>query len=1317
MTSCSLTRLAASVAMFALLVGCGSNGSSNQASPGSNGARLVSMAYGRIVDVYAFNRVDATRADRRDSRNRTPLLVARDVVIRPDIENQELFDASGNARLDANYRFLPFDVEVGHPELVILWDNKIPPEKARFESALARATDSLPEVPSSFRGQNTAKRPIPVVPRNAAICLNFDRDLDRDAAFFTANPNAIQLLEFINPRTSTLSAFRPVPARLLTDGDRIILDTSLIGGEASQGRNTPGMPSSLDSRTANIRIALPTSGVIKRQIEFAEDSVVELNGKDSRGENAVIRDFRSGNLKDGPVGALADAEKPMVVTHLKMGITSIDVGNRVLTINKRNQDAVIRGRIPYVDGAMDKTSGLALGPVVAPLKSPLRSGDVIFQGVTLASGEVVRVRAEVVMNLDVGNSVGDPNFHGLGMYRKNSDPSQPGDGGQDAFVRVQVTNLTVNDRQGNPVSFESNSFPLGQDCEVRLHYYENVPYKLQYAAVLTEVSDRARLHSFLSIDPPAPPLHPDRRVNKGELVDPHAAVALRFSEPMNLDSVGPLTNFLLTNETVNRGEILEILKEPKPIALALIATKLLDHSGDGTLLQLRPPLGHFHDNKKAEGYWFHMVLGKGGPQDMSGNLVDIFDRRSSPIESFSIPYALDANADSNPVGSRVFRFTTQDEDGSAPGSQDMFGQFQLLDGELRALPVSRFSAVADSGVMVGITRYERGECDLAGVVGPPATPARIAPFPPGGIPGILYSCPSMVAVQPAPPLTFQPPLGPQIGGGVSEPHNQRGSRLQMTYREDDFGLGYRDANKYMLDIEQMHWATFNDADVRFDVFDRYSLRMAHSDWRPDLTFVERGGFCVQDCFSGRSGLRTAFDSNVLEGSNYEQILKDQKYEMNPNDAFRASTGVRFVPYPKFQKSYTWRDPRHVTWDTKKNRVVGLGGAHQPAAPIAVRDVTTSCSSPYVPDKPPSSSNPRTNYAALHVNTKFVFDYGDNLGFRTRDHDPIFLPLLLDFSVYPDGPANGGAAKGTNQFHIALVGPCWTIISPGGYYSQTALCTGIQWPEMRAHTTGGIDQITGRDKLVNPDVEANAKGGVIKDIFWGDPTLGLWKAPPKDDHVHWAQADFVRKVSMVTYGFFDTLKPNGHDFKHNGNTLTTSWRGLNDGNGLPNLSGLGAGVVDLVTLMDPPLSQQPVGTSVVVEYRGAQEFDNDDRYFSQPDDLQPAWNNLTLVKQRGNLLNPYYACEAYRYAMANEFDTQTVYQRAHTANWPAGARVKATGLTPYVTEDRLDSIRYANGLLPRFLNYRIILENNVTANPPLSPRLRSFALAFRVGAGK
>lgn len=1315
------TSIIAAVAFAALTMGCdGGSGNSNGGPSSTGGAILKSIEYGRLVDIYSYQRINPTRDDRRDTLNRVPVLIQEDVLIRPDVESQPLFDTFGNARLDADFRFLPFDVEVGHPRLLVLWDSTIPPEKARFESAVDSATRSLPFVPGSFRGQNTTKRPIPVVPRNAAIRLNFDRDLGVDTAFFHANPSAIQLLEFITPVGGSTETFRPVTSRLLPGGDHLILDTSLIGGESQNGRNTDGMPASLDNRTANIRLALPTVGVLSKLIEFAEDPVADLNGRDANGDNAVIRDFRSGNVKDGVVGSLADVEAPMIVAHLPMGIIDIDVENRIVTINKRSYNVPLRGRIPYVDGALDGDTNLATGPATMPLTTPLRSGDILMQVVTLQSGERVRVSAEIIMNMDVGNVLDDPAFKGLGMNRVGSKSSDAVDGSDAAFVRVKVTKLTGIDSDGAEVSFRSNTLPLGEDCEVRVHYYHNVPYKItKTPGPLKEVSDANRVHLFLAIDPEPPIFGSGRQVKFGTQVDPKASLAMRFSEPMNLETLDPYENYILTNWTIEGEDLIGLLDHPKPMGMALIATKLGDHSGDGTLIQLKPPMGLFHDPGTAEKYWFHVVLDARAPTDMAGNGIDVYDRTTAPVKSLSVPFELNKDALENHVGYRVFRFAGQDEDGSALGSADAFGQFQLLDGELRALPVSRFSAVADSQVLSGISRFERGECDLAANnMAMPPTPTQIAP--PAGLPGLRITCASEYWPSIGVPLSFQPP-GAQPAGGISEPHNQRGSRLQMTYLEDDFGFAYHDATKILLDIEQMHWAPFNDEELRFDVFDRYTMRMAHADWRPDLTFIEIGGQCFADCFSGRSGLRPNFDDNPLRGTTYETVVKDKIYEINPNDAFRAPTGTKFIPYPQFTKTYTWRDPRLVTWDVRLDEAIGFGGAHQPTAPAQVADTTSHVSSPYVPDIIPKG--PPDDFAALHLNTDWVYDYGDMHGFRTRDHSPIALPLLIDFSVFPDGPANGGYALGTNQFHIALIGPCWSPASPGGYYNASLLCPPpipVNYPETRAHASGGIDQITGNDILVHPQVTAVANGSVIKDKFFGDPIKGLWKAPGLDDHVHWAQADFVRRVSMVTLGFFDTLRPNAHDFNNPRAGLPPEvvWAGRTIGDGVPNLTSFGAGVKDLVTLVDPPLSEQPIGTRLVVEWRGAQSFVNDNKIFSQSDDtgMTPPWTNLQVVKQRGNLLNPFYACEAYRYAMQNPMNDQeqSPYHISHTVNFPAGARIVAKGLTPYVTEDNLDSIRRPNGLLPKFLNYRIILENNMSSNPPLSPVVRSFALAYRIG---
>jgi hypothetical protein len=123
--------------------------------------------------------------------------------------------------------------------------------------------------------------------------------------------------------------------------------------------------------------------------------------------------------------------------------------------------------------------------------------------------------------------------------------------------------------------------------------------------------------------------------------------------------------------------------------------------------------------------------------------------------------------------------------------------------------------------------------------------------------------------------------------------------------------------------------------------------------------------------------------------------------------------------------------------------------------------------------------------------------------------------------------------------------------------------------------------------------------------------------------------------------------------------------------------------------------------VVVEVRGADGFANSDVLynpgFTSP---TPGFTPSDAFNVRGNLLNANYACEAYRYS---------------TANFTGGVpRVAAQGLTRYVTEDQLALIRNeSTNLLPRFLNVRVTMTNNVDVSPSLSPSLRSMSLVYRM----
>ncbi|MGE3172964.1 MAG: hypothetical protein AB7O97_10100 [Planctomycetota bacterium] len=1248
---------------------------------------LESLAYGRLVDVYAYQRIDPTRPDRADELNRRRVLVQADVVIRDDIGNDELYDAQNQVVPTANYMFLPFDINTGHEELLILWDNT-GAEATNFATALSNAQVGLRTIPDSFRGQDTSQLSIPVVPRDAALVLNFSSALGLSSDFFVQNRTAVQLLEFNgDPNViSPADAFRAIPFRTIVRANQIILDPTILGGEASGGFLASGMPASLDQRTANVRIALPSRAQAAAGFFVPRDPNPQLNGLDSQGRDSVIRDFRSANAVDTAQGRalIRDLEEPVILGNVQMGITEVSADG-VITINKRGADLPVRGRYPFVGGAIDLNTGLVLGPGTVPTSRPLRSGDFLMQTVQVdlpdGSSEPVRIRAEILWNLDVGTRFDpiaqtvEPGFPGLGLAADGSV-----NGGAVAHVRVGAIRGT--DSLGRPVSFVANGLPLGQDCEIRRVYYENVRFQSGGQAISDSLG-LGRLR-FLRInpEPPAP----------GTRVDPNASFALEFSEPMDFESVDATRNLVLANAAMTVANYADEVNIAKRLSASVVPVRWSDQSGDGTILQLQPPMGLYHQSANAELYHFHMLLGSNGIKDLAGNPVQVFnDNPAVQVRNWSVPVTLEQTAEDNFIGWHTYPFEAADEDGTTFGSVDLFGQYRLIDGRLFAADAVRFNRTADSQNLPTINRGNRGECQF---VNPPANP----PFVPNNG-AVLYWTPRMVdtVVPPNVPSVYPDfNIQAQPVGLVVEPHQPRGSRMHMRYLEDDFGLSGRGAGDMMIDVEQLYWSPYADNDVAFDILDRYSMALGHADKRPDeFWFLQTVGAppneqdqCVLACSSMNSSLSVNFEDNILRGSTMTTVFEDKVYEMNPGDQFRSSQNVKYIAYPRFDETYTWRDSRLVSVDAGGN-VIGLGGARNPQPPNPpTSDLTADVDSPWVPSDmptPPTASG------------VFVLDEGDFRGDRRRDHDPIAMPLLVDFQVFPDTIANGGLARGVNAFQVAMLGPPSAFSanppSPGGYYNLvgSGCLEPDPWPLLRVHTTGGLDPVNRNEILVDPANTTVATGGWLKDA--GAIVMGsnfgaeaIHRGPPGDGMLNWASADFVRRVSSVTFGFIDTMKPNQHvdapvpngfpDFTFDDTNVLGPMR-----------------ILDFVSLLDPPLSQQPAGTSIVLEMRGVDNMANADVYDPVVDDT---------VELRGNLLNPNYACEAYRYSVANSgggFDTP---------------RTVALGLTPYVTPDRLSLIRNElTGLLPRYINFRLVMTNNIDVTPALSPSLRSMGVVFRM----
>lgn len=1302
---------------FVALSACG--GPKRTGDLGASQARpeLVEVQIGRLVDVYSYQRIDLNDGDRRRRFNRQLELVARNVVINANIEGQGLFDASGNEVPSASYEFRPFNKSIGHEELVILWDNRDGPEKVRFDNAIAGAQQGLTVLPPSFRGQNTQSRPIPIVPRNAAVQLVFSGNTNVTEAFFFANPAAVQLLEFKGDPAVVppADAFRILPYRIIPNGNKIILDTTILGGEAQGGFTVPGLPASSDSVTANIRVAIPSRGSVVSTFYVKEDPLQEQNGVDSAGRSSVIRDFRSGNLNDGVSGRLNEPEAPMIVASLSMGITNVDTVNNIVSINKRNHFVPVRARYPFVDGPLNQ-SGIPQGPLTVPIAQPLRSGDFLTQTIQVempdGSFEPVEVRAEVLQNLQVGAVLGDPNLPRLGLTENGQGGSDQGELIGDIDVKLASV-FAGTDSLGRKHAFRANSDLLGQDCIVRALYYEDVPF----SGGSLSVSDRDWRYNFVRIDPNGtPPGAPGLPVTG---IDPNATVAIEFTKPMDLDQVDPSDNLLITNTWVATEPFAAQTTDPKTMTRRLVPTRLSDLTGDGTVLRLQPQLGFAHlpptppATTSEEHYALHVRLGTTGVTDLAGQPVRIFDRQSAPADSFSVDFQIAASAAFNKIGYKVFCFNAEDEDGTLPGSPDIFGQYRLINGRLVGAAGVRFNRTADNQNLGTISRIRRGECWLPQQPPVPPSPNPIPAvqlFPTNPVDGAGNPHPGQLYWQPKMFDTIGPPNVPivyefsttvsQNVGRVIEPHKPQGSRMQMRYIEDDFSLSNTQPSEFCLDVEQLYWAPFNEETIYYDVFDRYTMSLAHSNKRPDehwsIRDVGNGPECILSCPSMNSGLTPLFAENVLPGTSLVPVFADRVYTINPNAVVRSSAQISYVPFPRFDRSYTWRDSRLVSVDAAGN-VIGLGGAQHPGdGTLATDDWTANMDSPWIT----SVADPDF---VTNGGSQWVLDNGDFHGDFERDHDPIALPLLVDFKVFADSAANG-IASGLNSFQVALVGPPSFGFPgvPGGYYNrQGAGCPGTApWPLVRVQASGGFDLVSNAEILIDPANQLSAQPSSVKDAGLGNMARALFTAPAGDGMLNWARADFARKISTMTFGFFDTLAPQRAQIVD----FAQSTVAANDG--FPSFLGnTSQRPQDMVVQMDPPLARQPAGTSITVELRGAESFGRDNILYNPNFNLFGQVPSDTLDVNategaRGNLLSANYACEAYRYSTSNQ-----------TSGEP---RVTAGGLTPYVTDDKVIQLRNeATGLLPRYINMRLVMTNNIDVSPALSPGLRSVSIVYRI----
>jgi hypothetical protein len=375
-----------------------------------------------------------------------------------------------------------------------------------------------------------------------------------------------------------------------------------------------------------------------------------------------------------------------------------------------------------------------------------------------------------------------------------------------------------------------------------------------------------------------------------------------------------------------------------------------------------------------------------------------------------------------------------------------------------------------------------------------------------------------------------------------------------------------------------------------------------------------------------SGLRTTFQDNFVRnmkpettGSVQEQPAPHPAYvdavqKVLANLVFYEPKGVnRFMPLPKFAKPYlTWRD----------ERVMLQGGGEGDATVM----------SPFPKRWDNSTSSP------VQVDGKV---------------GSIALPLLADFYYYPDQADrpvdNPFVATGFNGWQVSLA------------------VTSSAQPDFRVYSAGGYappGYPKGTKTLVDPAAKKVADGGFA-------PSGA--RTPANDNTVYWTQVDFLKRLSVMTYGFVRLGDP------HRAATIS-----YNDPRLGPYYPANAPLKPTFDTIFEPLLGEQPSGTRVTAEFRAVKQNKTDDI------ELNPLMAGEVHIRTNFN-------------ATARTFDHNYV-----------------DAISRYTTEiEQLQDPAFLagfNGMRPqevKYLTFRIIFENNADAVGSISPSLDSFAITYRL----
>ena len=1282
---------------FAGCSGSGGGGVGN-ATPGATvQPELKLVEYGRLVDVYGL---------RVTPEGTAIALFRQDVVIGGNIQDQRPTE-SNLSDAEILYDFLAADPDTLQPRLFIPRDVT----GTAFSTAFDALDDELRTVSPMLFGEGGVGIPYSVVPRNAAIRLSFTAPLQIDDTFFVErstsgevislrNTEAVQLLRIVDDPTQP-NGFVPMPVRIVVGERQLILDPVLLGTEGLQyqtSNNAAGLPASPDQQGANIRIAVALEGPLAIPGLRAQ-TTGGIPGLNNSQRKSIVRDLRSGNQADNSAdiarGFVRDPLPLRVVGEIPMYL------ERVESINAFTQEVTV-----FKNG----------------LSHEIDRGDVLrfvsdSSGIPFGSAEVV---------VDPDDDRGNPLVQHVRVRIRRID----------SLETIDPSNLP-----GYPASLTAREPWLVQNAPRAVVLAE-------FTAGGTAGRDDPR--NFLSFTPEPLELN-GYRPQQNEFVSPFAGSIVRFTKPVDMDTVkwadtfffamrdlsteDSIADFIANRPWENNGNT-GVGMNPATFDLAkyrtpyLITSRVFDEDGSQTSLRLQPTTGFYLDDTMRNApsgvdysYYLHLISDSpdGGIRDLAGNSLDLQGTTAGRSNSVVIPFTVDTRMNGNePVFadnlaiSIVRRFASRDEDANPsyflpsevqPASlasiaaayplEDLFGGFVYIDGKMQARPTTRTRVVADNLNQSPIQQQ-------------PSAPA--APNP-------LGWCPQFVANGANETQVGSNSANNLVTAGIQNPLNPYGCRLQTLWREVDLSLSRSDPFDFNLDIEQMYWAPYIGTNLSFDEFDRVSLWLGHSEYRPVP--------CVGDFSSlpslPQSGLRRQFEGNFAwnpepsgSGATAESqapraaAYVDSPMTIDPSDVVLEVNGVnRFLPLPEFQEPYfVYRDETVIEQGGRSSDSIGSdisGGVYIPYI-----------LSPFSMGQGRRWVDPDGQAGAVRFVNSFWNDARNRQlaspsavdNFTGGLIGNVALPLLADFWTYCDSselPAGGGyIALGTNGWQTAVTvqsdpNPAFRALSAGRAATQTsgALCRSPGDPQWNT-----------------------ASGGFT-------PTGGGTTA--SDNTFYWIMMDVLKRQTVITNGFVDLYNPHrvpeGFADPRLGPFYLVNGQPAAPQGVLPSFA----------YEFDPPLSQLPSGTSLVPQFRGASAVDPTPFYwdawistttplFPQPNaPINPGFDasmREQLKPTAANFaLDPYKAGDAHM----RKWDTRSIPGSSTSRNW--WTYLYNRTVTTYVENpnDLMDpayTLQFAgpnetfNPKDIRYVNWRFIASNNTTANPPVAPSIETFSLSFR-----